>query len=211
MSKLKNHQIIIDFLHINDESLIEGILLEDSTYFKYIKDPSRKIKKMALRMNPSMLQFCKNPSFNLQKYALNESGLALKYIKQPSKKLILLALQNNGMAIHFVKRQLEEYCILAISTNLFSFFCIKKLNENILDFVLFRLNEIKNTKTTFSTLVIDMFINKIISRNNKKDSAVFVSNLFMLATEGQKEQLLKHCNYKNQANLVFDKIKSLNS
>jgi hypothetical protein len=210
MNKLST-DIVIDLLNINDISLIEGILLENSECFKYIKKPTISIKKLAIRLNPSLIKYCKNPSYNLKKYALQESGLAIQYIKKPSKKLILIALQNNGLAIHYLKEQTDEYSLIAINSNLFSFFSLRKINDQILELIISRLYGIWKNKTMFSTLVIEMFINKIILRNDKIDKSVFIYKLISFATESQKKQLINHCNYKNEAKLIFDQFDSLNS
>lgn len=96
-------------------SLYERVL-EDSTLFQFIKEPTEDMCLTVVKDDGEQLKFINNPSKEIILEALKQNGRALQFVQDKTEELIKIALENEGTAIEFIEEPTEEMKWMALNS-----------------------------------------------------------------------------------------------
>jgi len=77
-------------------------------------DYDPRLQKLAINLNPNLIQWISNPSESIQMRAVSSEGDNLQYISNPSEAVIMAAIEDSGDSIRFVENQTEKMKIAAV-------------------------------------------------------------------------------------------------
>ena len=94
---------------IQDPKLIDKLVGNAVTVevIKYIKNPSEKLQKLAVRTSPDAIKWIKNPSEELKKFVVQLNGNVIEYFPNPSEELQLTAVNSTGEALRYLTNPSE--------------------------------------------------------------------------------------------------------
>ena len=121
----------IKYIKNPSEKLKEIAVKQNGNAIKYIKNPSEKLKELAVKQNKNAIKHIKNPSTKIQELAVKQNGYVIKYIKNPSEKIQELAVKQNGYVIKHIKNPSEKLKELAVKENGYAMQYIKNPSEKI--------------------------------------------------------------------------------
>ena len=92
--------------------------LENEGYvLRYIKNPTEKMKLIAVKNDGFAIDLIKNPTEEMQILAVQQNGNVIKFIKNPSEKVQEEAVKQNGLAIQYIENPSEKIQEEAIKQN----------------------------------------------------------------------------------------------
>ena len=148
INEMKTNKIIIninekclieDFKYFNDEKYLKNALIINKNIFKYIKNQTEEICKIAVEKDGLLLQFVKIQTEEIIKKAVKQNGFsfvfallkyktiemckmivninsdALLYVNDQTSEIIEIAINKNLNALKYVKNKTKELCELAIN------------------------------------------------------------------------------------------------
>lgn len=101
---------------IQDPKLIDKLVSNAVTVevIKYIKNPSEKLQKLAVRTGPEAIKWIKNPSEELKKFAVQSNGHVIQHIPNPSEELQLIAVKSAGGALQHLANPSKAVQLAAV-------------------------------------------------------------------------------------------------
>jgi len=101
---------------IKDPKLIDKLVGNAVTVevIKYIKNPSEKLQKLAVRTDPEAIKWIKNPSEELKKFAVQSNGHVIQHIPNPSEELQLIAVKSDGRALQHLANPSKAVQLAAV-------------------------------------------------------------------------------------------------
>lgn len=221
----------IDFINVIKEqpkylNLLEQdkqlkFLIKNIRYFKYVKNPTNKLIKVLLNIDPFLIKHIKEPSIQVQKQAIknNWSTIAfinnpfeeaqqlaasikyqsIQFLNNPSEKTQLISLKKSrGNSISHIKNPTEKVCIYSIKYYINNFFLIKNPSINTQKEVL---NQLKGLNESVDSFMFNHGYKKI------SDSFLLLE-LYKLCHDEKHKNMIKNSEYwKDDANLVLAVIK----
>ncbi len=85
--------------------------------FKYIKNKTFEICKLALNYDPFLLQFIENQTEEICLISVKKNGLSIKFIENQTEKICFQAVEQTGLALQYIKNQTYDICIKSVEQN----------------------------------------------------------------------------------------------
>jgi hypothetical protein len=109
---------IDDYLKTLSNNKIVQLLKINPDVIKYIKYPTKKMKKVVIKQNGLNICFINECSRKLQKMAIKQNSYAIQYIKNPTEKMQELSIRKNWLSIQYIKNPSEKMIELAMMQRL---------------------------------------------------------------------------------------------
>jgi len=106
---------LLSIIHksFSDEFYIR-IIKRNANAFKYIRNPSHKVCKFAVTIQPTLIRFIEKQTFELQMRAIKKNPFSIQYCRNPNRKLKWMAIHKNPLTIFHITNRSQTMVLVAV-------------------------------------------------------------------------------------------------
>lgn len=208
-SILYRNYIKVKFGGVKNERTLIKAIKENPDALAFIKNPTLKMCKIAVKLNGSMIKYVPNEylSKEIRMMAVKNTGSALNFIPNPTEEEIREALLEWGNWLSLVEKQSLEHQKLAVEGYPYSLFYAKNASKDVVETacknaILFSRNDPNANYSKFNKLILKHKVDNIelYSKHNNSFVAYIkrrIENFFDFIDE------IKELFYLLAENIIF--------